>query len=475
MAEEKRSNDMFSFQSYPISFFQFFLEDEPREQKETFHGFYFLSGFSAKLVHRTLLNNNFEQTDDLTKCNLVIGSKENETTQSQLHLYQRMSHYMYTIHLGTKYGLHQTLSIFANRNHFFPSFYPKSYFIPNDLSEFQSNFSKDSPYILKPARGSCGRGISIVSTFPNSFVSPYIIAQKYITNPMLINGYKFDLRFYVSVTSIDPLRIYIYNNGLVRLATEPYEQNKNDFSKLTAHLTNFSLNRKSESFQTTNDISNDGQGNKWSHHPFWPFLSSHGFDCNKIRNNIDDLIVTVIIAACPELRRQKNHRCSFELYAFDILLDENGNVYLLEVNISPALGTSSQLDKFIKEPLVKDWFNITLIPVTEKNKKDNVKSIERVFYGENRELASFLAIYELELADQRCGDFRRIFPTKERLNMKKWFDCTDLDEALFQWIQFDDNQKKSYYEKNIDHFLELREENNNHYNNNYIYQYCLLN
>ena len=49
-----------------------------------------------------------------------------------------------------------------------------------------------------------------------------MIIQKYITNPMLIQKLKFDLRIYVLVVSVDPLVIYIYNNGLTRLATEEY-------------------------------------------------------------------------------------------------------------------------------------------------------------------------------------------------------------------------------------------------------------
>ena len=46
------------------------------------------------------------------------------------------------------------------------------------------------------------------------------IISRYISNPFLINGLKFDLRIYVMVTSMDPWRIYIYNEGLARFAVD---------------------------------------------------------------------------------------------------------------------------------------------------------------------------------------------------------------------------------------------------------------
>jgi hypothetical protein len=49
---------------------------------------------------------------------------------------------------------------------------------------------------------------------------------------------------YVVVTSIDPLRVYIYNEGLVRFASEPYTADGSQFS----HLTNYSINKNHENF-----------------------------------------------------------------------------------------------------------------------------------------------------------------------------------------------------------------------------------
>ena len=73
------------------------------------------------------------------------------------------------------------------------------------------------------------------------------VISRYITNPLLINGHKFDLRIYVCITSYDPLRIYVYKEGLARFASETYSSKINKDNKYM-HLTNYSINKKNENF-----------------------------------------------------------------------------------------------------------------------------------------------------------------------------------------------------------------------------------
>ncbi len=47
-----------------------------------------------------------------------------------------------------------------------------------------------------------------------------MVVQEYLQNPYLIDGLKFDMRIYILITSIKPLRVYLYNEGISRFATE---------------------------------------------------------------------------------------------------------------------------------------------------------------------------------------------------------------------------------------------------------------
>ena len=81
-------------------------------------------------------------------------------------------------------------------------------------------------------------------------MSQKVIVQRYLAKPLLLNGLKFDLRVYVLITSCDPLRLFIYREGLARFATVPYQQPDSTNMGLSyQHLTNYSLNKDNPDFR----------------------------------------------------------------------------------------------------------------------------------------------------------------------------------------------------------------------------------
>lgn len=89
-----------------------------------------------------------------------------------------------------------------------------------------------------------------------------LIVSDYIPNPLLINGLKNDLRIYVLVTSVYPLRIYIYDDGLVRFSTEKFDLSPQNMNNKFVHLTNYSINKNSKKFDKKDEESVNNY--KWS-------------------------------------------------------------------------------------------------------------------------------------------------------------------------------------------------------------------
>lgn len=84
-------------------------------------------------------------------------------------------------------------------------------------------------------------------------------------------------------------------------------------------------------------------------------------------SNIEDLIIKSmfacaqsIISACRMFVPCSNN--CFELYGFDILIDDNLKPWLLEINLSPSLGIDSPLDAKVKASLIADLLTLIGIP-----------------------------------------------------------------------------------------------------------------
>jgi hypothetical protein len=161
---------------------------------------------------------------------------------------------------------------------------------------------KDKLWIAKPAASSQGKGIIVTNKLSEipSKSTPHIVSE-YINNPLLFDGYKFDLRVYVCISSINPLRMYVYEEGLTRFATSKYNNNITGNKKQSkyTHLTNYSLNKNNPNFIVNKDPNADNVGQKWSLSALRKAFREQGIDDVSVFKKIEDIIVKTILAAEP--------------------------------------------------------------------------------------------------------------------------------------------------------------------------------
>jgi hypothetical protein len=155
-----------------------------------------------------------------------------------------------------------------------------------------------------------------------------------------------------------------------------------------------------------------------------------------------------MMAARDCLRAQVNHRCSFELYGIDVLLDADGQIHLLEFNVSPALGTSSALDLHVKAPLVRDFMDVSLVPA----RNAFAERIEQAFASKGREeITGFIAVVEMEIAERQKGAFERIYPTAERVgtHLRYLETPSQFDRLLAKYVQMSPAKQEAYFREMV--------------------------
>jgi len=202
-------------------------------------------------------------------------------------------------------------------------------------------------------------------------------------NPHLIDGTKYDLRIYVVVTCFEPLKIFMLKEGLVRFATQKYSLNPKNYDKTFVHLTNYSINKKAADYVKSGAADGDNAEDacKWNLLQLSTWFAKNGIDYNSVFSRIKDVVIKTCIAHEPQIvgaysRCSKNRNVCFEIYGFDILLDNKLRPHLLEINISPSLSSSSPLDKKIKTTLITDTLN--LIGVMPYDRKSYDREMESV-------------------------------------------------------------------------------------------------
>lgn len=276
------------------------------------------------------------------------------------------------------WNLNKMMKMFPNEFNFFP----KTWVLPGDYIDFKSNLNKKKVFIVKPEASSQGRGIFLIRKLEDINISERYVVQEYLKDPLLIDGLKFDLRIYVLVAGCNPLKIFIHEDGLTRLSTEPYSAPApNNMQDMCMHLTNYAVNKNNPNFEFNLDPDKDNIGHKRSLKSTYTYLSSLGHNTDLLQSRIEDIIIKTLCTVQPSISQIyktcqpediTNGMC-FELLGFDIIIDQHLNPYLLEVNHSPSFSTDSPLDWKIKHRVIKETLQLLNCRVRDRKSYHQAK------------------------------------------------------------------------------------------------------
>nr|XP_003215124.1 PREDICTED: tubulin polyglutamylase TTLL4 [Anolis carolinensis]XP_008110400.1 PREDICTED: tubulin polyglutamylase TTLL4 [Anolis carolinensis] len=386
--------------------------------------------------------------------------------------HQKLNHFPGSFQIGRKDRLWRNISkmqVRFGKKDF--NFLPQSFILPQDIKLLRKTWEdcgSRQKWIVKPPASARGIGIQVIHKWSQLPKRRPLLVQRYIHKPYLIGGSKFDLRIYVYVSCYDPLRVYLFKDGLVRFASCKYSSSMKSLSNKFMHLTNYSINKKNIEYKSNAD-ENACQGHKWALKALWNYLSQKGVDSEVIWEKIKDIVVKTIIASEPYITNLvkmyvRRPYCCHELFGFDVMLDENLKPWILEVNISPSLHSNSPLDVSIKGQMVRDALNLGgfLLPCPEdvaspsgsasssttsmsSATKDKNKPPLELFTAEKTKRAYYLTqkvpdqdfystildvltpddvrvLVETEDEFARRGQFERIFPSRISMRYLRFFE-----------------------------------------------------
>ncbi|XP_004407488.1 PREDICTED: inactive polyglycylase TTLL10 [Odobenus rosmarus divergens] len=258
-------------------------------------------------------------------------------------------------------------------------FFPETYRLDvrDEREAFFTLFDETQIWICKPTASNQGKGIFLLRNQEEvaalqvktqsieddpiyrkmPFRAPQArVVQRYIQNPLLLDGKKFDVRSYLLIACAMPYMVF-FGHGYARLTLSLYDPHSSD---LGGHLTNQFMQKKSPLYMLLKEDT------VWS----MDRLNRHINDkFRKTKGLPRDWVFTAftkqmqqIMAHCFQAVKSKLH-CKlgyFDLIGCDFLIDENFKVWLLEMNSNPALHTNCEVLKEVIPGVVMETLDLAI-------------------------------------------------------------------------------------------------------------------
>ncbi|XP_055999318.1 protein monoglycylase TTLL8-like isoform X12 [Ostrea edulis] len=230
-------------------------------------------------------------------------------------------------------------------------------------------------WIVKPGAKSRGRGIvcydkledmlKLVSSQVVRKDNKYVV-QKYMERPFLIYNCKFDIRQWFLVTDWNPLTIWFYQDSYLRFCSQEYTLE--DFDE-SIHLSNNAIQKHYKNGPRHPLLPPQ---NMWTHEEFKDYIKGQGHG-NQWEELIYPGMKKAIICALLstqdviEYRKPSTFKSSFELYGADFMLTEDYRPWLIEINSSPSMESSTEITRRMCTNVLEDSIKVVVDRKYDRN------------------------------------------------------------------------------------------------------------
>ncbi len=91
---------------------------------------------------------------------------------------------------------------------------PMAFELPAERQE-ALDYAKQYPDKLFVQKSNAHRGISVQKMGDFNLSAAGRFVQEFISDPFLVDGHKFDIGVYTVITSVDPLRVYVFEGDIL--------------------------------------------------------------------------------------------------------------------------------------------------------------------------------------------------------------------------------------------------------------------
>ena len=318
------------------------------------------------------------------------------------------------------------------------NYMPEALLYPKDSDKIKELFEnyeldKNDLWIYQQAINELGGRAKFFRDYyqiDNSYTrSSTFILKKYISNPLLVNKRKFNLKIYALLTGVNPLRIYLYEEGLLLFNDKEYNLNRPLLKNVDIHFLNDNWREKY----------NNGD-NIWHTSRFLNYCKENGINYQNIKNQITDIIIKSFISFNEHINEKLkinnfDERNFFEIYSFDFLVDDKEKVFLLKISGDPKIETDYETEIKLYNNLIIDSLNI--VGVVPFSHDEQQKSL-----FENKKRGIDINDLDDRINNALCemsrpmGQFEIIFPNKGNIDKyKKYLDkISKENEILWEKI-----------------------------------------